>query len=386
MKLLHTSDIHLRSSDPLARPGDPLSRLRDTDEMLNRFCAAAAKHRPDLAIITGDLFDTRSPKPREEAIAVRFLNQLGLFCEWVLLDGNHDGRWVISDPGSATLRFLSEMPWENGTVITDPGITKVGPSGNLTAAIVSVPYPHKRAFDVVRADLPDQERHEALVKALEESIAALHEQAVAESPADLPIIFAGHLTAIGSMVGSERMMRPEDDVSVGSHVLDLFDYGALGHIHRQQKVGIKSFYPGAPEYINFGEVGQQKGWLLVDVEHGKAPVVSVIDSQPRPMLDFEVHDSFVSVPPAPMPDGPIVRIRYHVPDRSGAAQVRTSEAAWYASGASHVQSEMIVPDRAEPKPRAMKQDVAPVEAVTTWCVENGLDPARYVKAFTEATA
>lgn len=382
MKLLHTADIHLGMPN-MAQPGKPYSRLDDLDAVLNRFCAAAAEHKPDLAIIVGDLFDGRKPEPRAIAVATRFLEQLSLFTEWVLLDGNHDGRWVISDPGSATLRMLAEIDWERGQVITSPGITTL--VAGETVQLVSVPYPHKRAYDVSRPDLTDdQERHETLSNDLENAITALYEEAVASSDSVTPIIFAGHLTAVGAVAGSERTMRLENDVSVGSHVLDLFDYAALGHIHKQQQIGQKAWYAGAPEWVDFGEAGQSKGFLLVDVERGQLPKVTVIPSNPRPMELFEGDadiEAGIFDAPADLAPGAIVRLRLHYPDRSSSRASRITEQQFYLKGASYVQTEVIVPERAEPTERALERASTPVDALTAYCSWRGLEPEVYVAAF-----
>jgi DNA repair exonuclease SbcCD nuclease subunit len=53
-----------------------------------------------------------------------------------------------------------------------------------------------------------------------------------------------------------------------------YDYVALGHDHRLHKVSNKSWYAGCPERWRFDETVHEKGFLVVDIEAGKDPVVT----------------------------------------------------------------------------------------------------------------
>ena len=53
-----------------------------------------------------------------------------------------------------------------------------------------------------------------------------------------------------------------------------YDYIALGHDHRQMKHSTHAWYAGSPERWRFDEANQKKGFLLVDIEVGKEPVVT----------------------------------------------------------------------------------------------------------------
>jgi DNA repair protein SbcD/Mre11 len=76
--------------------------------------------------------------------------------------------------------------------------------------------------------------------------------------------------------------------SVGEHELkdsllkSDFDYIALGHFHGQTAVSANAWYSGSVEYFNFGEAGDKKGMLLVDLETGNVEPVPV---RPKYMID-----------------------------------------------------------------------------------------------------
>ncbi|MBD3406790.1 MAG: hypothetical protein GF411_11805 [Candidatus Lokiarchaeota archaeon] len=52
-----------------------------------------------------------------------------------------------------------------------------------------------------------------------------------------------------------------------------YDYIALGHDHKQHSYSKKAWYAGCPERWRFDEVKHEKGYLLVEIESGKEPIV-----------------------------------------------------------------------------------------------------------------
>ena len=69
---------------------------------------------------------------------------------------------------------------------------------------------------------------------------------------------------------------------ISSDVFDRFDYVALGHIHRPQKVGRESIrYGGSPLRYSLSEVSQDKAYTLVELaEKGSCPTVTLIPVKP----------------------------------------------------------------------------------------------------------
>ncbi len=66
-----------------------------------------------------------------------------------------------------------------------------------------------------------------------------------------------------------------------------FDYIALGHYHSQARIAENAWYSGSIEYFNFGEAGDTKGILLVDLERGEAKPISV---RQKYMVDYPAVD------------------------------------------------------------------------------------------------
>ena len=93
----------------------------------------------------------------------------------------------------------------------------------------------------------------------------------------MPRILTGHFTISGAVTGSERqIMLGRDVAALLSSVADpAWDYVAMGHIHKFQDLTPDRddlppvVYSGSMERIDFGEEGDPKGYVLVELEHGK---------------------------------------------------------------------------------------------------------------------
>jgi exonuclease SbcD len=93
-------------------------------------------------------------------------------------------------------------------------------------------------------------------------------------------ILVSHLTVFDAKFGGgERLAHSVFDYAVPASVFPgHLSYVALGHLHRQQKVSHAGqvWYSGSPLQLDFGEVEDRKGVLLVDAEAGKPARVTTI--------------------------------------------------------------------------------------------------------------
>jgi DNA repair exonuclease SbcCD nuclease subunit len=68
-----------------------------------------------------------------------------------------------------------------------------------------------------------------------------------------------------------------------------YDYIALGHDHRQVKHTSNAWYAGSPERWRFDETSYKKGFLVVDIEAGKDPVITPNHLEfERPVLNEKI--------------------------------------------------------------------------------------------------
>jgi len=109
-----------------------------------------------------------------------------------------------------------------------------------------------------------------------------------------PAILAIHGTVQGATYGSERsVMLGQDTILPASMVnRECFDYVALGHIHRYQVLREAKppvVYAGSLDRIDFGEEKEAKGFVMANVERGKATFQFVQMTNTRPFVTIEVQ-------------------------------------------------------------------------------------------------
>jgi exonuclease SbcD len=110
----------------------------------------------------------------------------------------------------------------------------------------------------------------------------------------LPSILLAHASVQGAVYGSERsVMLGNDVVLPGSLVRDKrLDYVALGHIHKAQDLNENKhppvIYPGSIERVDFGEVDDEKFFVLAELEKGSAQVSWRKLAGIRPYFDRKV--------------------------------------------------------------------------------------------------
>ena len=269
------------------------SRTEDLGETLIRFAQVAIEEKVDLALLPGDIFHTRRPLPRVWPYLTRTLTALREASILTLISGgNHDGPDTVGDERTHALAWMSALQPRGVRMFTTAKATRIVMADGKAFNIVATPYPHKRAFDALLPDADPDERVEAVSRAYESGVATMIDSVQSSYP-DIRTLFMGHVSVVGAALGSETTMRFGWDVTARSGLFDKVDYAALGHIHRQQQIGEKAWYAGSPEYMDFGEEGQQKGYILVNFNKGKQPKVEVIDSHPRPMMSVDVRESEV---------------------------------------------------------------------------------------------
>ena len=261
MKILHTSDWHV------GRRIRGRDRSDEHRAVLDELIGLADDAGVELTLVSGDLFDTASPTPVAEQIVWKALLDLSEIGPVLVVAGNHDNPARLDavspvlDRARVTVVGSPRSPAEGGVVHL--------PELGLTAALL--PFISQRgivkAEDIMGLD-PDQHagEYEARMRRVVDSL-------VAGMTTDTVNIVVSHLSVHGAEAGG------------GEHIFDyavsasLFpghlSYIALGHYHRQQKMPHSApvWYSGSPLQLDFGEVADQKGALLVKAEPGRPAAV-----------------------------------------------------------------------------------------------------------------
>lgn len=292
VKVLHFADLHL-GVENYGRP-DPatglhtrlLDFLRSFDELLEY----ALVEPVDLLLFAGDAYKNRDPNPTHQREFARRIHRLASANIPVfLLIGNHD---IPRTAGRAnTLDIFATLEVPNVYVCRKPATYQI-PTRAGPVQIVGLPW-------IVRSHLLSREEHKNLsLSEIEELTLSkveniLDKQLEGLNP-DLPTILAVHGAVQGATYGSERsvMLGQELVLPLGLVKKAAFDYVALGHIHRHQVLRQKHppiVYAGSVDRIDFGEEKEAKGFVLAEVERGKAQYKFVELASTRRFVTIEVQ-------------------------------------------------------------------------------------------------
>lgn len=278
IRVLHFADAHIGVENyGRVDPATGLhTRLQDFLATLDATVSHAIENDFDLIVFAGDAFKARDPNPtHQREFARRLVRAASAGIPVFLLVGNHD---VPNAAGRASsLEIYSALRVPNVVVCARPEVrrleTRRGPV--LVAGLPYVPRTRLLARDAYK-DLGIEDLNAVLaerVAGMVEELAAQVRAARGEEP-DLPAVLTAHLSVADARAGSERsiMLGTEMVVPAGALELPEFDYVALGHLHPYQELGMdrKVVYAGSLDRVDFGEEGEPKGFVVVDLVRGAA--------------------------------------------------------------------------------------------------------------------
>ncbi len=268
MKVLHTSDLHI---------GKQLLKLRLTDihkEFFKFLIKTIKDNDVDVLLISGDIFDNRTPSPTSQAIFYNFLTDLmesTSIKDVVIISGNHDSKQVVSLVAPILSKFSVHIVTSSN--IDDELIILKDENKNPYAQILAVPY---LSDTDLRSNFDNKDISE-LENEIEAELTAHFskcENAINEKfDKNLPIIGMAHLFSSGGSTNIDK----------GDGVRELYvgklntlpskafppslDYLALGHIHKPQIINKdeRLTYCGSPIQLGFGE-RSNKGVVLLDFD------------------------------------------------------------------------------------------------------------------------
>ena len=266
MRFLHTSDWH---AGRIWKRVDRIDELRAALETVVRY---VQEHEVDVVLMSGDIFDSRSPSGRAERLVAeifRAIDQAG--AKTVVIAGNHD-----SAARMEAWRVLVELA--NVTIVPTPrgaedgGVVEVtSRDGSETAVIACIPFASPAMFMKASQFVADDTKsHVTYASAFENMVKSLR----ASFRADAVNILMAHTHLEGAVLAqSERTVHVGEQWAASVHALPHdVHYVALGHIHKPQSLDAPcpAYYAGSPMQLDFGEVGEQKTFNVFDARPGGA--------------------------------------------------------------------------------------------------------------------
>src|SRR3990170_544477 len=272
MKILHFADAHIDMAnygrhDP--ETGLPV-RVLDFLKSLDTIVYTAISEKVDMVIFAGDAYKDRSPAPtfqREWGRRIMRLSQAKI--PTLLLIGNHD----IS-PAAGRAHALQEfktlhVPFVR--VLDEPCFLKPDDLWDLPMQVIAMPWIARSGLMAVTGETDSKEAFSRI----EENIGKSIKEWVEESDSSLPIIFMAHASIEGAKYGGERLVMLGNDLVLSGSLVknSKFSYVAMGHIHKPQDVneGYQPpvIYPGSIERVDFGEVKEDRFFVIANVEKGE---------------------------------------------------------------------------------------------------------------------
>ena len=278
MKFFHLSDLHI---------GLKLMNrdLREEQiDILRQITELAKAEKPDAVVIAGDIYDKAVPAAVAVEIFDGFMTELKKAvpkAEIMLISGNHDSglrlncfREILDEQKVHMIGLppRTENEYIEKVTLTDEFGTLnfyllpfVKPS--MVKQIVGVDENgNNLSYDAALHRLIEREK----VNKTERNVLVSHQFY-------LPV--GGDAEKVDRMDSEIRTVGNIDAVS--ADVLELFDYAALGHIHKPMKVGSEVYrYCGTPLACSVSEAGQQKGIIMVEMGSKNSVKTTILPLKP----------------------------------------------------------------------------------------------------------
>ena len=265
MKFFHLSDLHIG----LKLVNHDL--YEDQKHILTQIVNLAQERQPDAVLIAGDIYDKAIPSAEAVSLFDYFITALTQAlpqAEIMLISGNHDSaqrvdvfRQVLSRhkihmiglPPRTTEEYIAQvtltdefgpvhfylLPFVKPSMVKE--ITGSDDKGNNLSYDAAL-------HAIVARETIDETQRNVLVSHQFYLSTGGHAEDIARS--DSEIITVGNID------------------SINGDLLEKFDYAALGHIHKPQRLNGKDCfrYCGTPLACSISEAGQEKG--IIEVELG----------------------------------------------------------------------------------------------------------------------
>lgn len=250
MKVLHTSDWHL-GKNIHARSLLPEQTLFFNDV----FIPIIEKERPDLIVISGDIFD-RSVAPVDAILLydhILFEIAVQRNIQLAIISGNHDG---------------AERLAMGGALLKNSGLYI---ASNIQDALTPVEFEDEQGkvqlWMLPYLD-PAQIRDftgNAQLRGFSDSYAALLDLIREKmNPCAFQLLMAHCFVTGGQSCDSEVMLYVGGSGEIDNAHFAGFDYVALGHLHSPQKIADGIYYSGSPLKYSFDEQFQKKAVMVFE--------------------------------------------------------------------------------------------------------------------------
>ena len=267
MKFLHTSDLHI------GKKIFETSLLEEQRYMLQQIFQTAVEEGVDALVIAGDIYDRSVPATEAVSLLDEFLTGLSeKKIPVIMISGNHDSPERVG--------FADKILEKQGIYI----------AGVYDGRLRRVEFEDKHG-KVVFVCLPFVKPAMAGGANCAEAVRNIFKGEDIVFEDDTRYVLVTHYFVTGESGEAPELSQSETGVDVGgidnvpADVFAGFDYVALGHIHKAQRVGSgRIYYSGAPMKYSFSEAGSNKTVNIVEL--GSKGEVNVCSKIIEPIHDM----------------------------------------------------------------------------------------------------
>lgn len=251
MKLFHISDLHI------GKKVNGFSMIEDQRYILTEIIQMIEEERPDVLLISGDVYDVKQPSAEAVALLDDFLKKLAkehadIGMDTCIISGNHDSAERLAYASSIIdMSGIHISPVYDGKV---SAFRKSDEYGEVSFYLL----PFLRPADVKRY-FPDED-----INSYDDAIHTVVSDLNVDTSKRNVILSHQFVTGAKRSESEEVIVGGLDNISASNY--DDFDYAALGHIHGPQKTGRDTVrYSGTPLKYSFSEEHDKKSVVEVDL-------------------------------------------------------------------------------------------------------------------------
>ena len=270
MKFIHIGDLHL------GKRMNNFSLFEDQRHALLQIIEAAERERIDALIIAGDVYQKASPNGEAMTLFSEFITSIcALGAKVFVISGNHDSDSRIS--------LYSDLMTKSGVYLAKPF------DGRLQTVSIEDEYGSLDVFMLpfikpanVKRLYPD-----AQIDSYQEAMrVVLGNSPMAPGRRSL-LICHQFITGAEMSDSEEHTVGGLDNID--ADLFNMFDYVALGHIHKPQKVGRQTVrYSGSPLKYSFSEAGHKKSFVVCEMrDKGEISIKTVPITPLRDVREVE---------------------------------------------------------------------------------------------------
>ncbi|MCR5757964.1 MAG: exonuclease SbcCD subunit D [Selenomonas sp.] len=279
MKFFHLSDLHIG----LKLINHDLTE--DQQHILAQIVTKTRERQPEAVVIAGDIYDKAIPSAEAVGLFDEFITQLHQavpHAEIMLISGNHDSaqrvnvfRQVLA---SHKIHLIGLPPMEEDENIAQ--VTLNDEYGPVNFYLL----PFVKPSMVKRITGTDENGNNLSYDAALHALVA--RETIDQTQRNVLVSHQFYLSTGGS---ADDVTRSDSEIitvgnidSINGDILEQFDYAALGHIHKPQKLNGKDCYRycGTPLACSISEAGQAKGIIEVELTEKNSVKTTVLPLEP----------------------------------------------------------------------------------------------------------